>query len=393
MLTSSTTGALLAAAQLISGVYADGPSCPPGGEVSCHNSGPVEDTCCFNSPGGLVAVTQFWDADPVTGPEDSWTIHGLWPDNCDGTYEQYCDKGREYSNITDILKSQKRDDVLDYMNIYFKDYKGDDESFWEHEWNKHGTCMSTFEPSCYMGYMPQQEVGDYFAKLVELFKGLNTYKILADAGITPSNDKTYELSAMQAAIKEAFGMEITLNCRSGVLNEAWYFYNIRGSAQTGEYIPTLPGGTPSTCPETGIKYPPKTGGSDPEPTTSNPSDPAPTGTFSGKGYLTVTTRGSEDGCLISSGNWYTTGTCATYTAAASGSGFTLKSSKGVCGMSNGQFKCGSGVSSTVFGSSSGKLSASGKDTFYADKLPTGNTQVPVFTSPHAVPLTVSWQAV
>lgn len=22
--------------------------------------------------------TQFWDADPAVGPDDSWTIHGLW---------------------------------------------------------------------------------------------------------------------------------------------------------------------------------------------------------------------------------------------------------------------------------------------------------------------------
>ncbi|KAM5465623.1 Ribonuclease T2 precursor (RNase T2) [Microsporum audouinii] len=393
MLASSAVAVVLAASQLISGVYADGPSCPPGGQVSCHNSGPVEDTCCFNTPGGLILQTQFWDADPATGPDDSWTIHGLWPDNCDGSYEQFCDMGREYSNITEILQAQGRDELLAYMNKYFKDYKGNDESFWEHEWNKHGTCMSTFETSCYMDYMPQQEVGDYFEKLVELFKGLNTYKILADAGITPSNDKTYALSDLQAAVKAAFGMEITFNCRNGALNEAWYFYNVRGSAQTGEYIPTLPGGTPSTCPQTGIRYIPKNGGSTEPPTTTSPGGPAPTGIFSGRGYLTVTTMGEEDGCLISTGNWYTTGTCATYTAAASGSGFTLKSSKGACGMVNAQFKCGSGVTSTVFGASNGKLSASGKDTFYADMIPTGNTQVPVYTSPHAIPLTVSWQAI
>ena len=99
------------------------------------------------------------------------------PDNCDGTYEQFCDMSRQYSNITQILQAQGKDDTLNYMMKYFKDYKGDDESFWEHEWNKHGTCMSTFETKCYMNYMPQQEVGDYFTKLVELFKGLNTYKV------------------------------------------------------------------------------------------------------------------------------------------------------------------------------------------------------------------------
>lgn len=46
--------------------------------------------------------TQFWDT--YTGleskgqllPKDSWTLHGLWPDNCDGSFEQYCDFSRQY---------------------------------------------------------------------------------------------------------------------------------------------------------------------------------------------------------------------------------------------------------------------------------------------------------
>ena len=52
--------------------------CPSDVPLSCHNSTAVEDTCCFNSPGGLILLTQFWDTDPATGPDDSWTIHGLW---------------------------------------------------------------------------------------------------------------------------------------------------------------------------------------------------------------------------------------------------------------------------------------------------------------------------
>ena len=47
-------------------------------QLSCHNTSAVEDLCCFNSPGGALLQTQFWDTKPVTGPDDSWTIHGLW---------------------------------------------------------------------------------------------------------------------------------------------------------------------------------------------------------------------------------------------------------------------------------------------------------------------------
>lgn len=60
------------------------------------------------------------------------------PDNCDGSYEQYCDSSREYSNITAILKEQGRDELLSYMKTYWLDYHGDDESLWEHEFGKHG---------------------------------------------------------------------------------------------------------------------------------------------------------------------------------------------------------------------------------------------------------------
>lgn len=52
--------------------------CPADAELSCHKTRPVPDTCCYNSPGGLLLLTQFWDAQPAVGPEDSWTLHGLW---------------------------------------------------------------------------------------------------------------------------------------------------------------------------------------------------------------------------------------------------------------------------------------------------------------------------
>ena len=171
------------------------PICAFNTPLSCHNTTAVKDLCCFNYPGGQVLQVQFWDTNPATGPANHWTIHGLWyvlfqtrtktasnlvwlrPDRCDGTYDQYCDESRQYTNITQILQAAGRYDVLNYMNIYWKNQDGTDESFWEHEWGKHGTCYSTLEPSCYIDYKPQEEVVDYFARTVNLFQQLPTYNV------------------------------------------------------------------------------------------------------------------------------------------------------------------------------------------------------------------------
>lgn len=50
----------------------------PSTDVSCQTRYNGQNTCCFNYPGGQMLQTQFWDADPAVGPDDSWTIHGLW---------------------------------------------------------------------------------------------------------------------------------------------------------------------------------------------------------------------------------------------------------------------------------------------------------------------------
>ncbi|KAI9844320.1 MAG: Ribonuclease T2 precursor (RNase T2) [Thelocarpon superellum] len=201
--------------------------------------------------------TQFWDANPSTGPSDSWTIHGLWPDRCDGSFEQYCDSSRQYTDISGIVQSAGNQNLLELMNTYWKDVNGNDESFWEHEWGKHGTCISTLDTGCYTDYAPHEELLDFLNTTVTLFQHLDTYQTLANAGIVPSTTATYTLAEIQDAISSVRGYAVTLGCQRGQLNEVWYHFNVMGSVQTGTFLPTSPDGSKSTCPSTGIKYLPK----------------------------------------------------------------------------------------------------------------------------------------
>ncbi|KAI1092290.1 ribonuclease M [Rostrohypoxylon terebratum] len=409
----SLTAGSLTVLGLTRGVLGGDPkTCANTNELSCHNSTTVADLCCFNYPGGSLLQTQFWDTDPAVGPDDSWTIHGLWPDHCDGTYDATCDSSRAYTNITAILKAFGEDDMLSYMNTYWLPNDGTGESFWEHEWGKHGTCISTLEPSCFTDYQATEEVHYYFNTTITLFKSLPTYQWLADAGITPSSSKTYALADIQAALSKGHsGEKVYIGCTDDAIEQVYYYFNTYGSVATGQFVPTSPDNSDDGgCPSTGVKYLPKSGGggssstttttattttSTPTSTTSGGSTPTATGTFSGKGTLNVVTGGSTTGCLISSGKWYTTGTCATFTAATSGSGFTLKSSKGYCTVSGGSLACAADTSSDaadVFAADGTNLANSAGNDWYADSVPSGSTQGTVYSEQgsHGTTLQIQW---
>ena len=66
-------------------------------------------------------------------------------------------------------------------------------------------------------------------------------KILANAGIVPSDTATYTSAQIQAAIQKAFGFQATIGCSSGALNEIWYSFEVQGSAASGTYVATGPG--------------------------------------------------------------------------------------------------------------------------------------------------------
>ena len=144
-------------------------------QLSCQASS--SNTCCFNTPGGLFQQVQFWDTDPSTGPTTSWTIHGLWPNNCDGTYSEDCDESRAYTDITELLENAGNTSTLDFMQTYWVSDDESNEAFWDHEWETHGTCVSTLNPDCYTDYTTGEEAVDFFNTVVTLFQTLPTYDV------------------------------------------------------------------------------------------------------------------------------------------------------------------------------------------------------------------------
>ena len=145
------------------------------------------DSCCAETFGGLILATQYWDtytgfeAEGQLLPPARWTIHGLWPDFCNGSFTQYCDLNRQYDpspspNTTNGLKSGTfvppyngpdvstfisafgKYDLLAYMNKYWVSQGGSSVGFWAHEFSKHATCYSTFDVPCYGPEYVQHEV-------------------------------------------------------------------------------------------------------------------------------------------------------------------------------------------------------------------------------------------
>lgn len=223
--------------------------------------------------------------------KDSWSIHGLWPDFCNGSYTQYCDLSRQYDpkpapNTTDSkpkgtpvppyrgepinrwFAPYGKLHLLAYMNKYWVSQYDANWMFWAHEFSKHATCFSTFQKECYGPKASQHEdLFDFFETVIGWQRRLPTFRWLADAGIRPSNNTAYTYADVQGALAGEFGLSVFVGCggprfnetEAGrgspdngrtELNEIWYYYHVRGTprATDGNKLDArTAGGRLTTC--------------------------------------------------------------------------------------------------------------------------------------------------
>ncbi|CCE63795.1 hypothetical protein TPHA_0F03140 [Tetrapisispora phaffii CBS 4417] len=402
------------------GILTTDVSCPIDLPLTCRNATEVTDSCCFEFPGGIFLQTQFWNYRPSRvgmnateienelGPLDAFTIHGLWPDNCDGGFEQFCDKSLFIDDVYHLLKSDEfngensqdleisGENLLNNLTSLWKSNNGNHESLWIHEFNKHGSCINTLKPKCYKNwnnisnsksivskeendYYKKRAVYDYFRITYNLYNENNSFEKLAKFGIVPSNSTTYTKEQIENALGSTEGTDevtakIFINCDSNnVLNEVWYFYLLKGSLLQEEFVPIDSfDNKRSRCKATGIKfyqkgYIPNNGGRQP------PSN-------SKRGIVRIS---GYNGNLIKNGRWMTKGTPANFEMIKSPFGsYYLKSRTGYCTVSVSKgLICNANINNAAqfdYDDKNGYIGYSNNFMWSAETYPRGNTQSVVY---------------
>jgi len=78
-----------------------------------------------------------------------YSIHGLWPQIPNVQWPEYCTTKK--FNLSELDKTTRR-----RLKQVWYSYDKDDEHFWKHEFEKHGTCSGLSE-------------SQYFAKVLDLY--------------------------------------------------------------------------------------------------------------------------------------------------------------------------------------------------------------------------------
>ncbi|XP_055600553.1 ribonuclease Oy isoform X2 [Uranotaenia lowii] len=134
----------------------------------------------------------------IPSPEQSWTIHGVWPTKLGTVGPSFCDKSAHF----DLNQLQPiRPELEQFWPNVQKNHPVD--SLWSHEWLKHGTCAAMAIPEM------NNEL-KYFGKGLDLLKQYSMNKVLGDAGIVPGGN--YGLQQIHDVLSEHFKTNIAIEC-------------------------------------------------------------------------------------------------------------------------------------------------------------------------------------
>lgn len=127
----------------------------------------------------------------------TWVVHGLWPSVNSGMSPTFCDESYpfDYNSIKWLVPL-----LLEFWPNLYTNTPID--SFWKHEWDKHGTCAVS---------LVKNESG-YFNVSLALRDHFDFGPILKGSNIVPDDTLLYDLNKIKYAIKSVLGVEPLVTC-------------------------------------------------------------------------------------------------------------------------------------------------------------------------------------
>ncbi|KAJ9066446.1 Ribonuclease T2 precursor (RNase T2) [Entomophthora muscae] len=183
----------------------------PDTAVSCIDD---EDKCCIPDKGWMTLALD-WNIDR---PIDKFTLHGFWPADCEtGIFPP----GGCASVRTKPSKDLPRFPSLKLdMEKHWLSNDGDDAWLWNHEWNKHGTCLSTIQKDCHLDVSNDHSPFRYFKASLDQYHQFDVYAELKKNNVVPRLKPYPQKEIVDALKRWAFSFQ--LQCIKGRLNQIFF---------------------------------------------------------------------------------------------------------------------------------------------------------------------------
>lgn len=141
-------------------------------------------------------------------------MHGVWPSKISGNHPFLCEPRVEYD--PELLNQFSLRDQMNekWPSMVFPDNVPNNDKFWKHEWEKHGSCA--------LGLPGMNNLTSYFSKSLELMSQINVGKILAESGIVPGRTE-YQYEEIRNVFRKTLNVEVVPQCLSNNRTNEQYF--------------------------------------------------------------------------------------------------------------------------------------------------------------------------
>lgn len=148
----------------------------------------------------------------LPSPKEIWTIHGVWPTKLHTKGPWNCNDTLEF-NVKQI------DPIIDQLEQFWLNIeKGTEyDSFWRHEWDKHGTCAAQ---------LPQLDTeAKYFGQGLLWLQQYSMSSYLSKINVTPGG--SYDVFDIYNKLRNAIGYNPAIGCVKDHMSGNAYLHEIK----------------------------------------------------------------------------------------------------------------------------------------------------------------------